>query len=152
MVVIVLLCFVAWIPTPPRSVLINKMKSENYFKNLFILATSSLLELHFKKQKTMHLYSCIVVFTCKPTRYILLHPLGQVFLISTYKNSNFVKPRISKIQSPADGPQQNMILILIFTFYIFDFQKHPCCAAWLLFGSRVSPCLHWFRMGESSFC
>ena len=29
MVVIVLLCLVAWIPTPPRSVSINKMKSEN---------------------------------------------------------------------------------------------------------------------------
>ena len=36
MVVIVLLCLVAWIPTPPRSVLINKMKSENYFKNLHL--------------------------------------------------------------------------------------------------------------------
>ena len=29
MVVIVLLCLVVWIPTPPRSVSINKMKSEN---------------------------------------------------------------------------------------------------------------------------
>ena len=36
MVVIVLLCLVAWIPTPPRSVSINKMKSENYFKNLHL--------------------------------------------------------------------------------------------------------------------
>ena len=36
MVVIVLLFLVAWIPTPPRSVLINKMKSENYFKTLHL--------------------------------------------------------------------------------------------------------------------
>ena len=53
MVVIVLLCLVAWIPTPPRLVSINKI---------------SLLELHFQKQRTMHLYSCIVIFTCKPTQ------------------------------------------------------------------------------------